>query len=143
MTLLDTDHVSVLLHSAHSLHVVLTERMADAPDKHFAIPIICAEEQLRGWLAKISSTHVVSRQVPSYDNLSAAIGFFGNSERVPFDVRAADRFERLRKQKIRVGSQDLKIASIALVHDAVLLSANLRDFCKVPGLRVESWLAGK
>jgi tRNA(fMet)-specific endonuclease VapC len=35
---------------------------------------------------------------------------------------------------------DLKIAAIALVHDALLLSANLRDFRKVPGLRVESWL---
>ena len=35
---------------------------------------------------------------------------------------------------------DLKIASIALVHDALVLSANRRDFQKVPGLRVEDWL---
>jgi predicted nucleic acid-binding protein len=34
----------------------------------------------------------------------------------------------------------LKIASIALEADAVLLSANLRDFERVPGLRVENWL---
>ena len=61
-------------------------------------------------------------------------------EIVPLDMRAADEFSRLRKQKIRVGTQDLKIASIALVHDALLLSANLRDFRQVPGLRVENWL---
>jgi predicted nucleic acid-binding protein len=35
---------------------------------------------------------------------------------------------------------DLKIASIALVHKALLPSANLSDFRKVPGLRVENWL---
>jgi tRNA(fMet)-specific endonuclease VapC len=46
----------------------------------------------------------------------------------------------LRKQRIRIGSQDLKIAAIALTRDALLLSANLRDFRHVPGLRVENWL---
>jgi predicted nucleic acid-binding protein len=35
---------------------------------------------------------------------------------------------------------DLKIASIALVRDATLLSANLRDFEQVPGLHVEDWI---
>ena len=35
---------------------------------------------------------------------------------------------------------DLKIAAIALAHDALLLSANLRDFQAVPDLRVENWL---
>ena len=35
---------------------------------------------------------------------------------------------------------DLKIAAIALVNDALLLSGNLRDFRQVPGLRVENWL---
>jgi tRNA(fMet)-specific endonuclease VapC len=34
----------------------------------------------------------------------------------------------------------LKIAATALVHDALLLSANLRDFERVPGLRIENWL---
>ena len=53
---------------------------------------------------------------------------------------AADRFEQLRRQKIRIGTQDLKIAAVALKMDALLLTANLRDFRQVPGLRVENWL---
>ena len=55
---------------------------------------------------------------------------------------AADLFVELRRQKVRVGSQDLKIAAIAMAEDALLLSANQRDFQKVPGLRVENWLRG-
>jgi predicted nucleic acid-binding protein len=39
-----------------------------------------------------------------------------------------------------IGTLDLKIASIALEHAAMLLSANARDFEQVPGLRVEDWL---
>ena len=35
---------------------------------------------------------------------------------------------------------DLKIASIVLVHGATLLSSNLQDFERVPGLPVEDWL---
>lgn len=35
---------------------------------------------------------------------------------------------------------DLKIAAICIAHDAMLLSRNLVDFEKVPGLRVENWL---
>jgi tRNA(fMet)-specific endonuclease VapC len=35
---------------------------------------------------------------------------------------------------------DLKIAAIALANDALVLSANLREFGRVPGLRVEDWL---
>lgn len=53
---------------------------------------------------------------------------------------AAEEFNRLKKQRVRIGTQDLKIAAIALASDALLLSANLRDFEQVPGLRAEDWL---
>ena len=61
-------------------------------------------------------------------------------EIAPFEERAADRFALLRRQRIRIGTMDLKIASIALVGDATLVTANLRDFSLVPGLRCENWL---
>jgi tRNA(fMet)-specific endonuclease VapC len=53
---------------------------------------------------------------------------------------AANEFDQLRRARIRIGTQDLKVASLAIANDARLLSANLRDFEKVPGLRIENWL---
>jgi tRNA(fMet)-specific endonuclease VapC len=35
---------------------------------------------------------------------------------------------------------DLKIASIAVSLNSVLLTANTRDFASIPGLRIENWL---
>ena len=68
------------------------------------------------------------------------VEFLSEWEIIRLDEAAFDAFDRLRKLGVRVGSQDLKIASIALAHDALLLSANLRDFRRVPALRVENWL---
>jgi tRNA(fMet)-specific endonuclease VapC len=46
----------------------------------------------------------------------------------------------LRRQKLRIGSRDPKIAATALLNHAILLSANRTDFETVPALRVENWL---
>lgn len=56
-----------------------------------------------------------------------------------FNEEAQTRFGELRKQCRDLQTLDLRIASIVLAHDATLLSRNLRDFRKVPGLIVEDW----
>ena len=58
---------------------------------------------------------------------------------LPFDVRAAAHFDELKGQRIRVGTQDLKIAAIALANDATVLTRNTQDFSRVPGLKFEDW----
>jgi len=59
---------------------------------------------------------------------------------LPSDDDATTSLESLQRQRLRVGTLDLKIAAICIAHDATLLSRNLVDFQKVPGLRVENWL---
>ena len=54
--------------------------------------------------------------------------------------RAAHLFRDLRALRTRIGPMDLRIACIALAHDATLLTRNVADFRQVPGLRFENWL---
>jgi tRNA(fMet)-specific endonuclease VapC len=58
---------------------------------------------------------------------------------LPFDRSAAAEFDRLKAQKIRVGTNDLRIASIALSRGLPLLTRNTRDFSRVPNLLTEDW----
>jgi tRNA(fMet)-specific endonuclease VapC len=60
--------------------------------------------------------------------------------RLPFDEEAAARFLKLRKQGLRIGTMDLRIACIVMEHNAVLLTRNTKDFEQVPGLKFENWL---
>jgi tRNA(fMet)-specific endonuclease VapC len=140
MILLDTDHFSVLADARHRCHDSLTARLKGSAQP-LALPVVSVEEQLRGWLAQIRRVTSVDRQIYPYDRLIRLLDTLSEWELSRWSEPAAQEFSRLRKQRIRIGTQDLKIASIALVNDALLLSANLRDFEQVPGLKVESWLS--
>ena len=141
MILVDTDHLTLLKYPDSERGVRLNARLdAQPPDEVVAISIISVEEQMRGWLAAIAKERHARRQVFAYSELARLFDYFRAFTILLFDERAADQFESLRAAKIRLGTMDLKIAAIALVNQALLLSANHRDFERVPGLRVENWL---
>jgi tRNA(fMet)-specific endonuclease VapC len=56
-----------------------------------------------------------------------------------FSAEAEVRFADLKQQRIKIGAQDLKIASIVLVVGGTVVTRNRRDFEKVPGLMIEDW----
>ncbi len=140
MIILDTDHIVVLKYSHGSEYDTLTAKIAASPDQHFVTTAITLEEQMRGWLALIRRSNDVHRQVSAYAKLNDLVDYFSRWQRLPFDDATADQFKDLRRAKVRIGTMDLKIAAIALVHESLLLSANTRDFEQVPNLRVEDWL---
>lgn len=140
MILLDTDHISVLVFPDHSQNSALQSRLAVSGGQPIAATIIAVEEELRGWFGYINRHSDVRLQLPGYDRMASLMDFFRKWQIVRFDTAAAEIFISLRQQKVRIGSMDLKIAAITLSHRALLLSANLRDYRKVPGLRVENWL---
>jgi tRNA(fMet)-specific endonuclease VapC len=137
---LDTDHFMILQVGKGPAYNALSARMDASPDQDFATTVITFEEHMRGWLAGIRRAREVADQAMPYDQLINLVRFFQAWEILRFGENSAARFSSLRQQRVRIGTQDLKIASIALEADALLLSANLRDFEQVPGLRVENWL---
>lgn len=140
MILLDTDHLTILKFPDSPQDVALRARFEATADQEIGTTIVSAEEQMRGWLAVIARYHDVSRQVNAYQELLEHFQLFSRWTIIPFTQVAADQFDMLRRAGVRIGTMDLKIASVALVHNALLLSANLKDFKQVPGLRVEDWL---
>ena len=102
--------------------------------------IVSIEEAMRGWLAAIAKEKQFSRQISAYRELAELFTFFSGFHIALVDERAVEEFARLRSSRVRIGTMDLKIGSIALAQGALLLTANLRDFELVPGLRFENWL---
>jgi tRNA(fMet)-specific endonuclease VapC len=139
MILLDTDHFTVVTDARHALHTALVERLQASGDL-CAIPIVSVEEQLRAWLAHVRRYSDVAKQVFPYDRLVRLLDTVASWDIARWSQPAAEEFKRLRKERVRIGTQDLKIAAIAITTDSLLLSANLRDFEQVPGIRVEDWL---
>jgi tRNA(fMet)-specific endonuclease VapC len=138
MLVLDTDHL-VELDRGSAQGAALQRKLIDAGDE-VATTIISAEEQFRGWLAQLHRQRDPHEQIATYQRLQRRIEFFAAWHALPWDTDAADILQDLRRQRLRIGTMDLKIASIVLAHDATLLSRNLRDFQQVPNLRVEDWL---
>lgn len=64
-------------------------------------------------------------------------------EVLPFDGACADQFAvvsaQLEQKGIAIGRMDLLIAATCLANGAILVTDNLREFKRVPGLRVEHW----
>jgi tRNA(fMet)-specific endonuclease VapC len=49
------------------------------------------------------------------------------------------RFRELKALRLNVGPNDLRIAAIALGYGAMVVTRNMRDFERIPGLRCEDW----
>lgn len=60
----------------------------------------------------------------------------------PADQRYAETRHHLATQGTPIGPNDLLIAAQALAADLTLVTANTREFARVPLLRVENWLPG-
>jgi len=138
LLVLDTDHVSAL-GSPSEVGLELLDRISTS-GQDAATTIITVEEQLRGWLAEIHRLTDPHRQIVAYGRLQRRIDFFAAWTVLPWDADAANLFVRSRREGVRIGSMDLKIACIALAHDATVLTRNATDFAQVPGLRIENWL---
>ncbi len=77
------------------------------------------------------------------DNLRLLHRFFTPLVTVLFDDRCADEAGLIRLDLERsgrpIGPNDLLIAATARALDLVLVTANTREFGRVPGLRIDDW----
>jgi tRNA(fMet)-specific endonuclease VapC len=94
---------------------------------------------MRGWLSAIARAKNETQELAAYERLQTLLTFFSSIPVLAYDHAAAEHFAALRLLRLNVGSMDLRIAAITLSRNGVLLSRNLKDFSRVPDLRVEDW----
>ena len=135
---LDTNHFTELVDGSAPTNRL--KARLDAVNAAAFTTIVTYQEVSQGWCALINRKPAGRDQVFHYAQNQHSMAMLNELTVLPFDDEAATHFHHLQDQRIRVGTMDLKIASICIAQSATLLTRNLIDFDKIPGLRVENWL---
>lgn len=76
-------------------------------------------------------------------NLALLRRFVSMFASLPFDDAIAEIYGReraqLRQAGTQIGPHDLQIAAIAVVHQLTVVTHNVSEFSRVPGLLIEDW----
>jgi tRNA(fMet)-specific endonuclease VapC len=76
-------------------------------------------------------------------NLADIGGLMARLEVIPFDYHAAEHFGQLRAELYRIGQPigpyDMMIAGQARANGLILVTNNIKEFERVPALRLENW----
>ena len=139
MFLLDTDHLGIVQRRSAPEHANVAHRMRQHSLEDFFVSIISFHEQVTGWNAYIRRARGEEGLVRGYAMFQEILADFTRMNVLPFDSQAAEIFAQLRGSGLRVGTMDLRIASIALARGLTVLTRNTVDFERIPGLTVEDW----
>ena len=142
MFLFDTDHLVIVQRAVQPEADRLRQHMARHSQSDFYLSIISVHEQMLGASKYVAQARTRSSVIRGYQMIESAMLDYNQFRILPFDEPAAIRFDDLRKLGVRIGTMDLRIASIALSHKYTVLTRNTVDFDKVPGLCVEDWTTG-
>lgn len=99
---------------------------------------ICAPVEAELWFGVARSDP--HRQAHNHQRLRTlldwlpSLAFMGEATAQFGDIRA-----HLARLGTPIGPYDLQIAAIARAHDLTLVTRNVREFERVPGLRLENW----
>ena len=132
---LDTDTLTLF----QAGHPRVLQEVGVHPANDLAITVLSVEEQLSGWYAEVRRSKKPNQLIMAYARLAKNVRFLSGRQILDFDQAASYRYEHLQKLKLGVRKMDLRIASVVLEHNAILVTGNLRDFQKVPNLAIEDW----
>ncbi len=128
--LLDTNILSDLVLNPQG---VVAAKIAKAGEDSICTSIIVAAELHYG-AVKSNSAKLAER----VDLILSALEILPLD--TPADNQYADIRHHLARQGTPIGPNDLLIAAQALANNLTVVTANIREFSRVPGLKVENWL---
>jgi tRNA(fMet)-specific endonuclease VapC len=133
---LDTDTLTLYQKG----HPLICQRCASHPGT-VGVTIISVEEEVSGWYTRLRRSRSRTDLAKVYQRFTDFMIFINRLTIVSFTEPAILRYEHLRTLNLNVGKMDLRIAATVLENAATLVTRNLRDFQRVPGLAVVDWSA--
>ena len=128
--LLDTNILSDLVRNPQGL---VAQKISAEGERDICTSIVVAAE-LRFGARKLGSKRLTTQ----LNTILSAI------EILPLEEPADQRYGKLRadleNRGMMIGPNDMLIAAHALMLDCVVVTANVREFSRVPNLKVENWL---
>lgn len=128
--LLDTNILSDLVRHPQG---IVAKKIALEGEKSICTSIVVAGELRFGAIKRGSE-----RLTGQLEAILSAIEILPLEE--PADRHYGELRTYLEKRGAMIGPNDMLIAAHALALDYVVITANVREFSRVPGLRVENWL---
>jgi tRNA(fMet)-specific endonuclease VapC len=135
MNILDTDTLSYFEQGRQQV----VQRVVGRPLSETAITVISIEEQFSGRQAYLRKAKTTAQLADAYQKMTDTARVLSGFHIVTFSEAAIRRYNSLLALKLNMGAMDLRIAAIALEENAVVITRNLRDFGRVPGLACENW----
>ena len=129
--LLDTNILSDLIRNPQGK---VANRISSAGEDTVCTSIIVAAE-LRFGAEKSGSQRLADR----VDLILSAMDI--QPLEPPADRHYGEIRQQLTRQGVPIGPNDMLIAAHALALDITVVTANAREFSRVPGLKVENWLS--
>ena len=132
---LDTDMVSLMERG----NEMVSRRLMEHDPSDVFTTVITVYEQIDGRFKTIQLARTPQATAIAYQQLAQTFLYLRDLPIENFNEAAVLRFESLLKMKLNVGKNDLRIAAIALEAGGIVVTRNLRDFGRIPGLVCENW----
>jgi tRNA(fMet)-specific endonuclease VapC len=133
--ILDTDTLSLYERGQETVMA----KVNAVPPNQVAVAVITVEEQMVGRMAYLRSAKGDKETAFAYQRFTDSVRSLSDFHIITFSEAAIVRYNALLALKLNVGKMDLRIAAIALEAGATIITRNLRDFERVPGLACENW----
>lgn len=136
--LLDTN-ILTALHLGHPKVIKAVQRIGNA---RVAITVVTKVEMLRGRIDFLLKADCADNLRRAQQKLIETEERLNEIELLLFNEDSMAQFENLimNSSMRKAGRADLLIASIALAHQATVVTRNLKDFQRFPNLKLVNWL---
>jgi tRNA(fMet)-specific endonuclease VapC len=134
--ILDSDTVSLAARGHAQTLIRIGQALAS---DEVVISVVTIREMMEGRLSQIKRAKHAGQVLAAYDGLKLAAEYLRPYDVLSFSPASLARFDSLLTMKLNVGKDDLRIAAIALEAGGIVVTRNLRDFKRVPGLICEDW----